>query len=333
MKSLDSNQKNNLDNIDKALKDLTIINKKQYKLQKDCLLQYQYWLKANHYARNTMICYHKNLLKLLGDGKYITLFKIKKFLNKNNNIVKQSSVKSFILFLENEYNMILPSFRYNRIKKEIKVKKNNISRKEFYKIVPKLPYSYRLFSHIVFELGLRASECSGLRVEDFNWDEWINDKNQWGSVIIRKTKGNKERILFIKPSLMNKLYRYAPRHEGLNVLRKGFLWDMRYNWYIKRLIKKGYNPEYFDIRYINKIAHYFIELIKRVGREVLNKDISPHTLRHSRASELDSLGIPATQIRDILGHESISTTNIYLHNKVEQIKNSFILADNKLKID
>ncbi len=69
-------------------------------------------------------------------------------------------------------------------------------------------------------------------------------------------------------------------------------------------------------------ARITIKAIKKLGIKVLDKDIHPHTLRHSGASfYLNDLGMDIkTHSKDLLGHEKISTTQIYLHVNPEQLK-------------
>lgn len=58
--------------------------------------------------------------------------------------------------------------------------------------------------------------------------------------------------------------------------------------------------------------------IKKLGREILNKDISFHTLRHGFGSHLAGKGRPLHEIQMLMGHSRLDTTGIYLHANPKQ---------------
>jgi len=93
-------------------------------------------------------------------------------------------------------------------------------------------------------------------------------------------------------------------------------------------------PSKYWLRFIPvKVTRQAIhKAVKKLGIRVLDKDIHPHTLRHSGASfYLNELGMDIKHIQDLLGHEKISTTQIYLHVNPEQLKNAFEEGWKRLK--
>lgn len=62
--------------------------------------------------------------------------------------------------------------------------------------------------------------------------------------------------------------------------------------------------------------------IKRVGRK-MHWSISPHTLRHSYATHLIEKGMSITEVQYLLGHSSVSTTQVYLHTSLGRVKESY----------
>lgn len=88
-------------------------------------------------------------------------------------------------------------------------------------------------------------------------------------------------------------------------------------------------PSKFYFRYLPiKMTRQGVwKAIRKLGKEVLHKNIHPHTLRHSGASiYLNEKDIDLRFIQQLLGHERISTTQIYLHVNPTQLKNAFANA-------
>jgi len=143
----------------------------------------------------------------------------------------------------------------------------------------------RLIISMLYSTGLRVSELVNLKVGDINF----NDKTGW----VRKGKGNKDRIFMVS--------------ENLAIDMKSYL-EGRENQYV--FSKDG--P--LTTRNIQKIIY---GTKKRAG---INKKVTPHTLRHSFATHLLEQGTDIRVIQQMLGHSSLSTTQVYTHVSSDQIK-------------
>jgi len=145
----------------------------------------------------------------------------------------------------------------------------------------------RLIVSLLYSTGLRVSELVNLRVSDLNLEE----KTGW----VRRGKGGKDRLFVMSDSLSEELKEYfGDRGKG--------------NEYVFSKIKP------LTTRNIQKI-------IKGAsGRAGISKKTTPHTLRHSFATHLLEQGIDIRVIQAMLGHSSLSTTQVYTHISSEQLK-------------
>lgn len=146
----------------------------------------------------------------------------------------------------------------------------------------------RAMLETLYGCGLRVSELISLKISDLFFDE--------GFIKITG-KGNKERFVPIG-SLTQKyidIYKNAVR-SNLN-------------------IKKGAEDTLFLNRRGNQLTRAMVfTIIKDLAQKMgLKKSISPHTLRHSFATHLLENGADLRSIQLMLGHESITTTEIYVH--------------------
>lgn len=146
----------------------------------------------------------------------------------------------------------------------------------------------RAILETLYGCGLRVSELTNLRLSDLYFDEEF----------IKVTgKGDKQR--FVPISKLNKKYINLYRNE-IRVHQK---------------IEVGHEDFVFLNRRGKQLTRAMIfTIIKQLAEKIgLQKKISPHTFRHSFATHLLENGADLRAIQQMLGHESITTTEIYMH--------------------
>lgn len=145
----------------------------------------------------------------------------------------------------------------------------------------------RAIMETLYGCGLRVSELINLEISKFYFDEQF---------IMVHGKGDKERIVPISPQAIREIKDYLPDRALLPVKRG--------EENILFLNRRGHRLTRVMIFYIIK------QLAEAAG---IRKEVSPHTLRHSFATHLLEGGANLRAIQQMLGHEDISTTEIYLH--------------------
>lgn len=145
----------------------------------------------------------------------------------------------------------------------------------------------RAILETLYSCGLRVSELCELRISNLFLKEGF---------IKVEGKGSKQRLVPISPKAI----------KDLN------------NWFAQRCrwrIKPGFEDYVFLARWGNGIGRIMIfHLIKELAEKVgIQKNISPHTFRHSFATHLLEGGANLRAIQCMLGHESIAATEIYMH--------------------
>jgi len=144
----------------------------------------------------------------------------------------------------------------------------------------------RLILELLYSSGLRVSELVKLKPIDFDFKENIG----W----VREGKGNKDRMFIISKKISRKLEKFVEKNK-----------DWKY-------IFSRDKP--LTTRNIQKIVQ------KVCLKSGINKEVHPHTFRHSFATHLLDAGVDIRKIQFLLGHSSIATTQIYAHLSNEQIK-------------
>ena len=155
----------------------------------------------------------------------------------------------------------------------------------------------RLILELLYATGIRVGELVKIRLKDINKSE---------RTILIHGKGSKERIVNYGEYASDILDMYLnDSYKKLNKFNSDYL----------ILNNQGRNITERGIRYI------LSNLIKRTS---LHKNISPHMLRHSFATHLLNEGCDILSVKELLGHESISSTQIYTHITNDRLKDVYL---------
>ncbi len=150
----------------------------------------------------------------------------------------------------------------------------------------------RTILETIYACGLRVSECTGIDISDIDFE----------TMIIRVTgKGDKERIVPFYPALKELFVNYI---EGY-----------------RTLFQKD-NSAFFINQRGGRLSSRSVEdILKRRSRQAgLKSNVHPHSLRHSFATHLLDNGADLRIVQELLGHENLSTTQIYTHLTTERLK-------------
>ena len=151
---------------------------------------------------------------------------------------------------------------------------------------------------VLFSCGLRVSELCTLKLSDLYLDEGFIRVNG---------KGSKQRLVPISDKAVKELRLYFIDRNTIDI-----------------------KPGYEDFVFISKrkknisrimVFHFLKELVEKAG---IHKTVSPHTLRHSFATSLLEGGANLRAIQAMLGHESIGTTEIYLHTDTTRLRDEIM---------
>ncbi|MEX0912465.1 MAG: tyrosine-type recombinase/integrase, partial [Gemmatimonadota bacterium] len=155
-------------------------------------------------------------------------------------------------------------------------------------------------NHAIVELlyssGLRLSEIQTLNTGDL---DLVSER------VRVKGKGRKERIVPVGGAAIRALQRYDARREEMAASVTGA---------DRRAFFLSQNGRRLSRRQIQKIVGGFLE---RIGEEA---GLSTHSLRHSFATHLVDAGADLIAVKELLGHASLSTTQVYTHTSTERLK-------------
>lgn len=155
--------------------------------------------------------------------------------------------------------------------------------------------------YLLYASGMRVSELVHLTVDQINFETGF---------VQLMGKGNKERSIPLPGNILSFLKYY------LDKIRKEFLPKN------KVLVNANYIFPYYSHNKVTPITRQSVFLIlkKMIALSGINKNISPHSLRHSLATHLLKNGANLRSIQMLLGHEHLSTIQVYTHVETSHLR-------------
>lgn len=214
---------------------------------------------------------------------------VKNFLADQMNDKASASTILFLSSIRFAYLNLLskdPTLGIKRPKKENKIP-IVLTREEVLKLFEAVDnIKSKLMLKLLYSSGLRVSELVNLKPVDLDF----NENTGW----VREGKGKKDRMFILSEKLSKKLQKFLNKHQ---------------DW--KFLFSKN-NP--LTTRNIQKIVQ------KASQKAGINKEVHPHTLRHSFATHLLEGGVDIRKIQVLLGHQSLNTTMLYTHMSSSELR-------------
>ena len=259
------------------------------------------------------------------DGYKRDLLDFYKFTNKSIKNVSKNDITSYITYLNKKIsaksiNRRIVSLKnyFNFLEKNNDINNNPMQDITGLKTPKKMPrvlseedvdkllnielkdaYSYRnkAMLELMYSSGLRVSELLDLRISNIDFN--MNLVRVYG-------KGSKERIVPMDDVATKYLYQYINLYR--NTLLRNNITDLLFlNSRGGKLSRQG-----------------FFKILREIALEKgINKELSPHTIRHSFATHLLNHGADLRSIQTLLGHENIETTQIYTHVSNNYVKENY----------
>ncbi|WP_395048163.1 tyrosine-type recombinase/integrase [Flavobacterium sp.] len=264
------------------------------------------WLFSKRYSPSTIKTYSEALRSFLlfFDEKPVTEITNEDVILYNNDFILKNNLSA------SYQNQIVNAIKlYFRTIKEVKIDVDKIHRPKSSKLLPNVlskeeiklilgahsNIKHKTMLSLIYSCGLRRSELLHLKPAD------IDSKR--GIVIIRQSKGRKDRIVPLSPKILGMLRDY---YSGC----KPKVW-----------LFEGQIPgELYSEKSLQSVLKQALEKVK------ITKPVSLHWLRHSYATHLLESGTDLRYIQELLGHNSSKTTEIYTHvstKSLQQIKSPF----------
>jgi len=214
-----------------------------------------------------------------------------------------SSIRSFYDYLLIEHVVVASPFKLVSGPKKEKKLPNYLQYQEFIDLInacdeTALGVRNRMILELLFATGIRVSEAVNIKIKD------IDFKNREIRIL---GKGKKMRVVYFNKTCQEVMSKYVieARQELL----------------------KGKKCEYLLVNHLgnNLTRRGVAEILEKlILKSSLKHKISPHTLRHTFATLMLNEGMDIREVQELLGHERLSTTNIYTHVSNEELRRVYL---------
>ncbi len=214
---------------------------------------------------------------------------------------KNATLKNFTFFLERLGHKISLDFKPPKVgqrlpilleQKEVLFLLDEVSDKS----LGEYPSREKLILELLYSTGVRCSELTDIKISDIDLEQ--------KTIFISRGKGEKQRIVLFGKHAHEKIVQYQSTDR-------------------LRLLGKKSSDHLFINRSGDKISTRFVQKVLELYQSFLTsgKKISPHTMRHSFATHLLQAGACLRTVQELLGHESVLTTEIYTHISSKDLAN------------
>ena len=285
---------------------------------KDAIKDYQYFLKIERgLSQNSISAYRRDIIKLMDflEEQHLAISPIEisadlieRFVYTSSKTIAPRSQARMISGLRNFFDyLIFEDYRKENPTDLLETPKigrklpDTLSEQEINKIIAQIDLSKpqgernKAMMETLYSCGLRVTEMIELKISDLFFDEGF----------IRVIgKGNKQRFVPINSYMIKLIETFKDRIRT----------------HIK--VQKGYEDTLFLNRRGKQLSRNMVFMVLRdlTAKAGIEKTVSPHTLRHSFATHLLENGADLRAIQQMLGHESITTTEIYMHLDKSHLK-------------
>jgi integron integrase len=236
----------------------------------------------------------------------------------------QNQARSAILFLYDHvlHQPIATQLRPAQAKKPQRLP-TVLTKDEIAAVFRRLSGIHLLMGQLLYGSGLRLMECLRLRIQDIDFNQ--------RQIIVRNGKGAKDRVTILPQSLIPSLQMQLQEARRIyeNDLAQGLpgvsmpdAIDRKYpnaahEWPWQWLFpapRLATNPRTGELRRHHAHESSLQKAVRRAAKQAgLNKNVSPHTFRHSFATHLLEAGYDIRTVQELLGHKDVKTTMIYTH--------------------
>ena len=270
-----------------------------------------------NYSKHTLIAYHKDLLGFrefalsefdFSEINNVSYAIIRSWIVKlvddgvSNSTInrKISSLRTYYKFLLKIGDIEVSPLVKHKVLKTAKKLQVPFSEKEIEDVLEILKEEdsflglrNKLIVELFYSTGMRRGELVNLKLND------ISDSQKTIKVL---GKRNKERIIPLLPSALNTIASYIDYRKSLSSIK-----DVHY----LLLTEKG--AKVYETLVYRVINNYFSKASEKVKK-------SPHILRHSFATHLLNEGADIKSVKELLGHSSLASTQIYANNSISKLK-------------